>query len=146
MQAHTSWWAIRCANCSHANLSARWRSLEAMLACCSSNADDVIEYIEKEKAAGRIPAFQPLRLLSDIVPPLLSLRGTTFSCVTPTAILADQPEHPFLQGRSLIFASRFSSLVPNEIARRYAVNACEIIQTNDASISVKLSAIKAIRK
>ena len=55
-------------------------------------------------------------------------------------------EFPYLQARSLIFASKFSGLASAEIARQYAAHSVTILESKDSGIPVKLSAVKAIRK
>jgi importin-9 len=53
---------------------------------------------------------------------------------------------PFLQGRSLVFASKYAKLVPRELAGQYLNAAVNVIETAEASIPIKVSAVKAIQK
>lgn len=55
-------------------------------------------------------------------------------------------ECPFLQGRCLVFASRFAKLLPAHIAGQYLDAAVQVVESADTGIPFKISAIKAIHK
>jgi hypothetical protein len=50
-----------------------------MLAVCSSNSDDVIDFLNNEKYPKDGADFNPLYLLTDVVPPLLALHGNALA-------------------------------------------------------------------
>jgi len=53
-------------------------------------------------------------------------------------------ECPFLQGRSLVFASRYAKLLPNGVADQYLDAAVQVIESPETGIPFKISAVKAI--
>lgn len=55
-------------------------------------------------------------------------------------------EHPFLQGRGFVFASQFAQLLPLQSSGQYLEAAMHVIESNEASVPVKVSAIKAVHK
>ena len=55
-------------------------------------------------------------------------------------------EYPFLQGRSFVFASQYAKRLPVGLASQYINAAIDVLEASEASVPVKVSAVKAIRK
>lgn len=53
---------------------------------------------------------------------------------------------PFLQGRAFVFASQFSELLPTQLAKQYLDAAISVLDSADASVPVKVSAVRALTK
>ena len=62
------------------------------------------------------------------------------------AFLTETIECPFLQGRSFVFASQFSKLLPSQLAGQYMSAAIDVLEADSAGIPIKVSAVKAIQK
>jgi hypothetical protein len=54
--------------------------------------------------------------------------------------------YPFLQGRAFVFASQFARLLPIELGAQYMDACLHVVESQDAGVPVKVSAIKAIQK
>ncbi|KAF7974899.1 hypothetical protein HWV62_11051 [Athelia sp. TMB] len=104
-----------------------WRSLEAGLAAMGSQAEAILECVEEEEDSGRPKPIDIEYLLSNVVPSVLSLS-----------------EFPFLQGRGFVFASQYTKLLPAQLAGQYLEAAIQVIESPNAGIPVKISAVKAI--
>lgn len=107
----------------------RWRLIESALACCACNAADILELAEERLQKGLVSPFDPTTLLIEIIPSLL-----------------ENSDFPLLQGRCLVFASKFSNSFSPEVASRYGALSAQVIESQRADLSLKLSAVKAIRK
>ena len=55
-------------------------------------------------------------------------------------------EFPFLQGRALVFASKFAKFLPVELSMQYLDAALAALESSETGIPVKVSAVRAIRK
>ena len=53
---------------------------------------------------------------------------------------------PFLQGRSFVFASRFSRVLPPALANQYVDAAIQVLGSAEAGVPVKVSAVRALDK
>ncbi|EAU92368.2 hypothetical protein CC1G_00587 [Coprinopsis cinerea okayama7 len=104
-----------------------WRPLEAALAAVGSQAESILEVIEDEQDSGREKPIDLDYLLVNVVPFILTT-----------------PDKPFLQGRAFVFASQFSKLLPAQSAVQYLDAAVQVIESENASIPVKVSAVKAV--
>lgn len=51
-----------------------------------------------------------------------------------------------MQGRGFVFASRYSSMLPPSVAGKYLEAAIQIIESAEAGVPVKISAVMAINK
>lgn len=118
-----------------------------MLALLGAEAITLVECIENETSEGRPKPFQIEYLLTDVVPSLLSISGAgrTFSRPIIKLIMAIL-DCPFLQGRAFVFASNFAAYLPASLGGQYLHAAVETLEAPSASIPVKVSAVKAIRK
>ncbi|KAJ7724258.1 ARM repeat-containing protein [Mycena metata] len=104
-----------------------WRPLEAGLAAIGSQAEAIQDCVEDEQDAGRAKPIDIEFLLSNVIPSILSLS-----------------EFPFLQGRGFVFASQYAKLLPVQLAGQYIDAAVQVIEAADASVPVKISAVRAI--
>ncbi|KAK7464422.1 hypothetical protein VKT23_006589 [Stygiomarasmius scandens] len=104
-----------------------WRPLEAALAAVGSQADSVQECIEEEMESGRNKPIDIESLLTNVVPTILG-----------------QNDYPFLQGRGFVFASQYAKLLPVQLAGQYLDAAVQVIEASNASIPIKVSAVKAV--
>lgn len=55
-------------------------------------------------------------------------------------------DHPFLQGRALVFASRFARLLPVDTARQYLDAAVQVLESPSTGVPFKICAVKAIQQ
>lgn len=55
-------------------------------------------------------------------------------------------EAPFLQGRAFVFASQFSSFLPQTLVTQYLDAAVSVLESPEVSVPVKISAVKTIKK
>ena len=56
------------------------------------------------------------------------------------------PDYPFLQGRSFVFASQFAKLLPVQMGDQYISAAIDVMENENAGVPIKVSAVKAIQK
>lgn len=63
------------------------------------------------------------------------------------AQLASNPEFPFLQGRSFVFASSFVLILSEKgISGQYLDAAVQALESDSVEAVVKISAVKCVRK
>ncbi|KAG6380709.1 armadillo-type protein [Boletus reticuloceps] len=116
-----------CQTTREAGVPSWWKPLEAGLAAIGSQAEDILECIEDEQDSGRQKPLDVEQLLANVIPSLLHLT-----------------EFPFLQGRGFVFASQFAKVLPLQMAGQYLEVAMHVIESDSASIPVKVSAVKAV--
>lgn len=102
-----------------------WKSHEGILAAVGNNADAVTEIIESQSSV-------PLNIES------------IFQNVVLPNVGDDAP--PFLQGRGFVFASQFASMLPSELAVQFLEAAVHAIDSETATMPVKISAVRTIKK
>ncbi|KAI0066668.1 ARM repeat-containing protein [Artomyces pyxidatus] len=105
-----------------------WRPLEGVLAALGSQNEPILDSIDDEQDSGRPRPIDIEHLLSDVIPSLLTLS-----------------DYPFMQGRCLVFASRYAKLLPLEISGQYLDAAVQVIESPETGIPFKISAVKAIQ-
>ncbi|KAF8832761.1 hypothetical protein HHX47_DHR1001493 [Lentinula edodes] len=105
-----------------------WRPLEAALTAVGSQAETIQECIDDEQESGRNRPIDIESLLTNVIPTILG-----------------QSKFPFLQGRGFVFASQYAKLLPVQLAGQYLDAAIHVIEANDASIPIKVSAVKAVQ-
>ncbi|KAI5119706.1 hypothetical protein M0805_001421 [Coniferiporia weirii] len=105
-----------------------WRPLEAVLVTLGSISEGISDFCDDEQESGRPKPIDIESLLSDVIPQLLALS-----------------EYPFLQGRSFVFASQYSKLLPSQLAGHYMSAAIDVLEADGAGIPIKVSAVKAIQ-
>ncbi|KIM47710.1 hypothetical protein M413DRAFT_62252 [Hebeloma cylindrosporum] len=104
-----------------------WRPLEAALAAAGSQSESILDYIEDEQESGRPKPIDIDYLLVNIIPPILSAG-----------------DFPFLQGRAFVFASQYAKLLPLQSAAHYMNASIQVLESPEAGVPVKISAVKAI--
>nr|KAK4053501.1 hypothetical protein OIV83_001668 [Microbotryomycetes sp. JL201] len=104
-----------------------WKSYESALAVTGAVSSDLLEHVQTSSDQGLSPVFDLGTVFSSIVPNHLSDTGL-----------------PFLQGRSFVFASQFSSALPADLANRYIDAAVNVLGLTEAGIPVKVSAVRAL--
>ncbi|KAI9103094.1 armadillo-type protein [Phlyctochytrium arcticum] len=100
-----------------------WKMHEACLLALGRVNEELIEAIQSESVS-----FDLEGLFNHIV-----LQGMKYN------------EHPFLQGRSLWFASQFAEVLPSDLIAQYMGAAVEALNSDVATAAVKVSALKALR-
>ncbi|KAJ9099923.1 hypothetical protein QFC21_003928 [Naganishia friedmannii] len=110
-----------------------WKSFEAVLSCVGSVADELLESGEDE-VSEVLAHIDLTNLLTNVVPQLLVIAA-------PSAL-----EHPFLQGRSFVFASSFVLILSERgISGQYLEAAIQALESESVDAVVKISAVKCIR-
>ncbi|CAE6488834.1 unnamed protein product [Rhizoctonia solani] len=104
-----------------------WKPLEALLAVLGTHSETILETLENEESEGRLKPIHVDAIIKEIVPQL-----------------ASAAEYPFLQGRAIVFASQYASILPQDIQMQYLEAAWTVLKS-EASAPVKVSAVKAIR-
>ncbi|TEB38615.1 ARM repeat-containing protein [Coprinellus micaceus] len=105
-----------------------WRPLEAGLAAVGSQSESILECVDDEEAGGKEKPIDVDYILLNVIPSILTLS-----------------EHQFLQGRAFVFASQFSQLLQAQSAGQYLEAAVQVIESPDAGVPVKISAVKAVQ-
>jgi hypothetical protein len=116
-----------CQTTQEAGAPSWWKPLEAGLAAIGSQAEDILECLEEEQDSARQKPLDIEHLLANVIPSLLQLT-----------------EFPFLQGRGFVFASQFAKVLPLQMAGQYLEVAMHVIESDSASVPVKVSAVKAV--
>ncbi|KAF8753686.1 ARM repeat-containing protein [Rhizoctonia solani] len=112
----------------NSNRSAEWwKPLEALLAILGTHSETILETLENEESEERPKPIHVDSMIKEIVPQL-----------------ASAAEYPFLQGRAIVFASQYASILPQDIQTQYLDAAWSVLKS-ETSAPVKLSAVKAIR-
>lgn len=52
----------------------------------------------------------------------------------------------FLQGRAFVFASQYAEALPQQLAKQYIDAAIQVLDSAEAGIPVKVSAVRALTK
>ncbi|KAG8689246.1 hypothetical protein FRC11_003586, partial [Ceratobasidium sp. 423] len=105
----------------------RWKPLEALLAVLGTHSETILETLEKEELEERAKPIHIEAIIKEIVPPL-----------------ASATEYPFLQGRAIVFASQYASILPQDVQMQYLEAAWTVLKS-ETTAPVKVSAVKAIR-
>lgn len=125
----------------------RWRPLEAALAAIGSQAESVLDCIQDEQDSGRAKPIDIESFLANVIPNILGLpRGFSGRHISTPVISDVTAEQPFLQGRGFVFASQFAQLLPLQSSGQYLEAALQVIESTEAGVPVKISAIKAVHK
>ena len=126
-----------------------WRPLEAGLAAVGSQSEAILECVEDEEAGGKEKPIDIDYILLNVIPSILTLSGSTLELKSGIEMLIrglHLTEHQFLQGRAFVFASQFSQLLQAQSAGQYLEAAVQVIESPDAGVPVKISAVKAVQK
>ncbi|ORY34633.1 armadillo-type protein [Naematelia encephala] len=108
-----------------------WKPLEAVLALLGGIADDIRNLLEENKAAQRPKSFDVQYLFDNVIPGLLDRSGDA--------------DTPFLQGRAFVFASQYSSLLPEPLKIKYLATAVSALESAEISVPVKIQAVLTIK-
>lgn len=104
-----------------------WKGYDSALAVVGAVAEDLIEHVQECQEEAKSPAFalEPV------------FQGVVMTYLTANDV-------PFLQGRAFVFASQFSELLPTQLAKQYLDAAISVLDSADASVPVKVSAVRAL--
>ncbi|EAL18781.1 hypothetical protein CNBI0420 [Cryptococcus deneoformans B-3501A] len=105
-----------------------WKPLESVLAMLGGISDDIRNALEEDLEKKRSPTIDVSYLFDQVIPSLLG-----------------QSEAPFLQGRAFVFASQFSSFLPQTLVTQYLNAAVSVLESPEVSVPVKISAVKTIK-
>ncbi|KAH9046970.1 ARM repeat-containing protein [Lactarius deliciosus] len=105
-----------------------WRPLESVFAILGSQAEAILDISNDEHDAGRPRPIDIEYILTHVIPSLLTLSA-----------------YPFLQGRCLFLASRFSDLLPPDVRGQYLDAAVQVIESSETEVPFKVSAVKSIQ-
>ncbi|SAM58032.1 related to KAP114-Member of the karyopherin-beta family, nuclear import [Ustilago bromivora] len=103
-----------------------WKVHEGVLTAVGSNADAISEITETQPEAKQ--ALDLERIFATVVLPNVG---------------NDAP--PFLQGRGFVFASQFATALPSELAVQFLDSAINAIESDSASLPVKISAVRTVK-
>ncbi|PPQ86958.1 hypothetical protein CVT25_009780 [Psilocybe cyanescens] len=98
-----------------------WRPLEAALAAVGSQAESVLDCIEDEQESGHPRPIDVDYLLANVIPPVLGQSG-----------------------RGFVFASQYAKILPLQSAGHYLEAAIQVLESGEAGVPVKISAVKAV--
>ncbi|CUA67452.1 Importin-9 [Rhizoctonia solani] len=104
-----------------------WKPLEVLLAVLGTHSETILETLESEELEGRAKPIHVDAIIKEIVPQL-----------------ASAAEYPFLQGRAIVFASQYASILPQDVQTQYLEAAWTVLKS-ETTAPVKVSAVKAIR-
>ncbi|CBQ68248.1 related to KAP114-Member of the karyopherin-beta family, nuclear import [Sporisorium reilianum SRZ2] len=118
---------VQQANTDKANGDADWWKVpEGVLAAIGNNAEAISEIVETQSAGKQA----------------LDLESIFNTIVLPN-VGNDAP--PFLQGRGFVFASQFATSLPSELAVQFLDAAVNAIESDSASLPVKISAVRTVK-
>jgi hypothetical protein len=131
-----------------------WKGYDSALAVVGAVAEDLIDHVQECQEEAKSPAFALEPVFQGVVMTYLTANGAhcfqyfdsmrradlTFSGLLAIA------DVPFLQGRAFVFASQFAELLPTQLAKQYLDAAISVLDSADASIPVKVSAVRALTK
>ena len=119
-----------------------WKPIEAALATIG-NVSDYLTDEDNETSEN----FDLVGLCQSVVTQFVTAKGLFFKKIfLPLNKLIQLSDAPFLQGRAFVFASKFSTALPTDLVDAFVEAAAQILNQQDASVPVKVSAVRAIRK
>ncbi|GAA5933997.1 karyopherin KAP114 [Sporobolomyces koalae] len=104
-----------------------WKGLESALAVVGGISEDLIDHVQERAEEGRPPKFNLERVFEGIV----------MNCLSASNV-------QFLQGRAFVFASQYSEALPSQLAKQYIDAAIQVLDSADAGVPVKVSAVRAL--
>ncbi|GAA5946175.1 hypothetical protein JCM3765_000143 [Sporobolomyces pararoseus] len=104
-----------------------WKGLESALAVVGGISEDLIEHVQDRAEEGKPSKFNLERVFEGIV-----MNSLTASSVQ------------FLQGRAFVFSSQYSEALPPQLAKQYIDAAIQVLDSAEAGIPVKVSAVRAL--
>lgn len=120
--------------------------MESALSLVGGVSDDLREILEEDEAGGKTPTFDVQYLFDQVIPGLLQQAGEYGLVIPSDAKLSRFAETPFLQGRAFVFASQFASSLSKPLAGQYLAAAVQVLNSQEISVPVKISAVKTIKK
>jgi hypothetical protein len=155
LQSHTHRIVAESATARQAGDPDWWKPLEGLLALIGGIADDVRGLVEEDAEKGQTKSFDVQEVFDRVVPGLLDLTGESsipvdvdrgdLACESPV-VIDRVVDTPFLQGRAFVFASQFAALLPDALAGQFLGAAVHSLESPSVMITVKLSAVKTIKK
>ena len=103
-----------------------WKVHEGVLTAVGNNADAISEIVESQSEAKQA----------------LDLESIFATIVLPNV---GNDAQPFLQGRGFVFASQFATSLPSELAVQFLDAAVNAIESDHASLPVKISAVRTVK-
>ncbi|EST06744.1 Importin-beta, N-terminal domain protein [Kalmanozyma brasiliensis GHG001] len=103
-----------------------WKVHEGVLTAIGNNAEAISEIVETQSAAKQALYLESI-----------------FSTIVLPNVGNDAP--PFLQGRGFVFASQFATSLPSELAVQFLDAAVNAIESDSASLPVKISAVRTVK-
>ncbi|GAA5841531.1 hypothetical protein JCM3766R1_003978 [Sporobolomyces carnicolor] len=104
-----------------------WKGLESALAVVGGISEDLIEHVQDRAEEGKPAKFNLERVFEGVV--MSSLTASTVQ---------------FLQGRAFVFASQYAEALPQQLAKQYIDAAIQVLDSAEAGIPVKVSAVRAL--
>ncbi|GAA5825501.1 hypothetical protein JCM5353_005327 [Sporobolomyces roseus] len=104
-----------------------WKGLESALAVVGGISEDLIDHVQERADEGKPAKFNLERVFEGVV-----MQSLTASNVQ------------FLQGRAFVFASQYAEALPSQLAKQYIDAAIQVLDTAEAGIPVKVSAVRAL--
>ncbi|KAI0253279.1 ARM repeat-containing protein [Lactifluus subvellereus] len=105
-----------------------WRPLEGAFAVLATQSELILDISNDEHDAGRPRPIDCEYILAQVIPSLLTLSA-----------------YPFLQGRCLFLASRYTDLLPTNVRGQYLDAAVHVLESNETGVPFKVSAVKSIQ-
>lgn len=103
-----------------------WKTHEGVLTAIGNNAEAISEIVETQTEAKQA----------------LDLESIFNTIVLPNV---GNGAPPFLQGRGFVFASQFATSLPSELAVQFLDSAVNAIESDGASLPVKISAVRTVK-
>ncbi|GAA5868959.1 hypothetical protein JCM16303_000320 [Sporobolomyces ruberrimus] len=104
-----------------------WKGLESALAVVGGISEDLIDHVQERAEDGKPAKFNLERVFEGVV-----MQSLTSADVQ------------FLQGRAFVFASQYSEALPSQLAKQYIDAAIQVLDSAEAGIPVKVSAVRAL--
>lgn len=133
----------------------RWKPLEASLALVGGVSEVLLETLEEEESQGlQQKSFNLGFIFDQVIPGFLTAKGLFFRTqhafffadAADSALLSSFLDFPFLQGRSFVVASQYATALAPSLASQYLDAAVQVLENSELGVSVKLSAVRTIKK
>lgn len=133
----------------------RWKPLEASLALVGGVSEVLLETLEEEESQGlQQKSFDLGFIFDQVIPGFLADKGSfsrtqhalCFAGLADSMLLSSILDFPFLQGRSFVVASQYATALAPSLASQYLDAAVQVLENSELGVSVKLSAVRTIKK
>ncbi|PWN46726.1 ARM repeat-containing protein [Violaceomyces palustris] len=105
-----------------------WKAHEGCLAAVGNNSEAISEILELENQARPEASLNIETIFTELVLPNVG-----------------DGSPPFLQGRCFVFASQFAKALPSQLATQFLEAAVGAIESETASMPVKISAVRTVK-